>query len=121
MEECNYGMLIGQKEPFDVVQYEDYRFDFIRKSDELKEVSICPKDDYLTCKTLDDKDMLIYVHDEFKGDAPEHSRHLQEPCRDTQKRQRYPVQQRRQRDVRNCVAGHTRSENRQDRGGQCRA
>ena len=32
MEECNYGMLIGQKEPFDLVQYEDYRFDFIRKS-----------------------------------------------------------------------------------------
>ena len=66
MEECNYGMLIGQKEPFDLVQYEDYRFDFIRKSNELSEVSICPKDDYLTCKTLDNKDMLIYIHDEFK-------------------------------------------------------
>ena len=38
MEECNYGMLIGQKEPFDLVQYEDYRFDFIRKSNELSEV-----------------------------------------------------------------------------------
>jgi len=66
VEECNYGMLIGQKEPFDLVQYEDYRFDFIRKSNELSEVSICPKDDYLTCKTLDNKDMLIYIHDEFK-------------------------------------------------------
>lgn len=66
MESCNYGKLLGQKDSFDLVQYEDFKFDFIRKSDELKEVSICPKDDYLTCKTLDDKDMLIYFHDEFK-------------------------------------------------------
>lgn len=66
MECCNYGKLIGQKESFDVIQYDDYRFDFIRKSDELTEVSICPKDDYITCKTLDSKDMLIYIHDEFK-------------------------------------------------------
>ncbi len=66
MESSNYGKLLGQKEPFDVIQYEDYRFDFIRKSGELREMSICPEDDYLKCKTLDDKDMLIFFRDEFK-------------------------------------------------------
>jgi len=67
VESSNYGKLTGQVESYDFIQYEDFRFDFIRTSDETKEISICPEDDYLKCKTLDGEDMLIYMHDDFKA------------------------------------------------------
>lgn len=66
MELKNYAMLSGQNEPVDVIQYENFKFDFIKKTDERKITDIRPQDDFLKCKTLDDSDLYVYCHDDFE-------------------------------------------------------
>jgi len=65
MEKHNYGCLIEQDEIYDVVHYDEYDFDFIRKSDNFNSIDICPKNDYLKCKMLDGSDILIYARNKF--------------------------------------------------------
>ncbi len=66
MESYNYADLLGQENRWRVVQYKNYKFDFIKEEDDNNESCICPQNGFLHCKTIDNQDLLINVKESFK-------------------------------------------------------